>query len=145
MARRTQHWMNDVIDNVISRQQGMTKAMADGISDRVPFGKAPPPPKPPGLQEFLQADPQERQAYLQGLPDDQFAKTVSKLQSDAVSRFGAMASTLTPIFQLAEGQRAQGGLQAMQASGLDGQLGVQAAALDLQDLLGVDPTRDPAE
>lgn len=131
---RNDHWMTAIAKEVRQRAMDQVDFIAEGIRGSV----APtPPPKPPQvtLQDYLMAPPEMRQAMLQGLPEGEFSSTISRLQNEAVEKFGAMASTLTPMFMMDEA-RAGG---ALAAQGNSPELGVTAAHAELVEILGSDP------
>ena len=128
-----QHWMTAIADEVRERAMLMVDHVATGIVDQTPYGHPPKPPEQPGLDDVMQMDPQTRHAYLASLGPE-YGNTVSKLMSEANSRYGAMAAKILPIFQAEELS-----LQHEQEPGMDQGLGVAAAHAELTDLLGIDP------
>jgi hypothetical protein len=126
--------MEGIADEVRARAFEMVHDVAMGIHDTTPFGKPPPAPPQLKLEDYLTAPPEARQAMLQGLPPEEFGSTMSRLQSEAVDRFGAMAQAIMPMLNMEE---AQGQLAFAQQQ--DPALGVQAAHQDLIDILGSDP------
>lgn len=139
MPPRRTHWLNDIAASVIKDAHASAQHVGSGIKDAVPFGPAPLPPPKPQLDQFLQADPQTRQAFLSGLGPD-YGKVVSQLMDQANSRFGAMSAKLLPMFQMDNMAQQLPALESQDPS-----LGVAAAQADLQELLGVDMSGGPQQ
>lgn len=136
MARR-KHWLTEIAEAVRQRAYDAVDDVAAGLKDSVPFG-TPAPADPPvmGLQQYLLASPEERQAYLQALPREEFTATMTRLQDEAVSRFGAMAAPILPMLAMEEGAGQLGLLEQQRA---DPTAGLVAAHAELTQLLGMDP------
>lgn len=130
-------WMSDVAASLKQRQMEISGAVGGSLAGT--FTPPPPPPPFPSLDEYMTAEPQERQAMLQQLPPEEFGPTMSRLQSEAVSRYGAMASKIQPIFDFDASMVQQEHAQFGQATGMDANLGVSAAHADLVAMLGMDP------
>jgi len=133
MARK-QHWLTEIANEVRQRAFDAVDTVASGIKDSTPFGNPPAPPPQLSLQEYMAAPGPLRQAMLQTLPVDEFTDTISRLQNEAVTKYGAMASVLSPMFAMDEAA-----VQAPQAISQDPSIGMQAAHAELVDLLGMDP------
>lgn len=138
MARKN-HWMMDIVKQVRDRMDEVSAAAAEHIHDSVPFGDPPPKPKGPDIQAFLQASPDQRQQFWASIPPEQYGNVVSDLQSQAVAKWGAMASVITPMIQGDEMAAVQANAEFGLATGADAHFGVAQAQQDLTDLLGIDP------
>lgn len=141
MSRKKSNWMMDLGKEIGQRMSIISNHIAKGTAD-MSFMPPPTPAPKPDLQAFLQASPEERQAYLQGLPKDEYAKTVSDLQSQANSRFGAMASVLGPMFEMTDANIQASKLEQMHnpaIAPMEQNLGMATAHADLAEMLGMDP------
>lgn len=140
MARKGKTWMDSLGKDIAQRMGMITDHIAKGTAN-MNFLPPPTPAPKPDLQAFLTASPDERQAYLQGLPGDEYAKTVSSLQSQANERFGAMASVLGPMFDMTDANIQASKLELMHgaAAQYEHNLGMASAHADLADMIGMDP------
>lgn len=130
MAKR--HWLTEIGEAVRERAKDAIDDVAAGLRDTVSYGYPPAPPPQMHIQGYLAAEPEMRQAFLQGLPPEEFGSTMSRLQSEAVDRFGAMAQAIMPMLSMEE---AQGHIAyAQQATP---EAGVTAAMAELNEILGL--------
>lgn len=134
MARK--HWLQIIGEEVRDRAYEAVADVAASMKDSVPFGYPPPAPPQMHLGDYLAAAPDMRLAYLQSLDGKSFGETISRLQSEAVDKFGAMAQAVTPLLAADE---AQIGAARLMSEGSDAGLGTQAAYAELTELLGFDP------
>lgn len=125
------HWITEMGNEIRDR----ASLRIDQIVAGMPASPAPAAieeEKQPSIEEFLTADPQQRQAILTSVPNT--SKYISGLMGEANARWGAMAAKIMPALQMEE-------LSYMgdPIGGFDSNLGVAAAHADLTDLLGFDP------
>jgi hypothetical protein len=132
MARK--HWLLEIGEAVRERAYEAVDDIAASLKDSVPFGYPPPQPPKMDLQTYLAAPPDMRQAFLQGLPADEFSSTMSDLQNEAVSKFGPMAQAIMPMLTMEETAGQVGHLEQQDPSA-----GLVAAHAELTELLGMDP------
>ena len=139
-SKKTSNWMQALGKEIGQRMELITNHIAKGTKD-MNFMPPPAPTPKPDLQAFLQASPEERQAYLQNLPSEDYAKTVSALQNEANSRYGAMASVLGPMFEMTDANIQASKLSMMHgpAAQMEQNLGMAHAHADLAEMLGMDP------
>ena len=139
MAR--DHWLYEIAKDVGQRIKGALPEIVASLHDSTPFGPPPPKPQAPDLQQFLSATPDERHAFFNSIPPEDYAKVTGQLQSQAVEKFGAMAGVLMPLFQNEEvdsllRQATMG--QALQGTA-DINPGIQQGYQDLVEMMGFDP------
>lgn len=131
-------WMTAIIEDVKGRMKDALPDIVAGISGSLAPPVPPEPPKP-DLQAFLQASPDERQAFWAGIPPEDLAKVSTQMMTEATNRWGAMAKVLQPLFHDGEMNSILMHGNINQATGIDTNLGVAAAHQDLSELLGIDP------
>lgn len=131
-------WMTAIIEDVKNRMKEALPDIVAGISGSLAPEVPPAPPKP-DLMAFLQASPDERQAFWSSIPPEKFAETTDHFMSEANNRWGAMSNVLKPLFSDGEMNSLLMHQDINAATGLDANLGVSAAHNDLIELLGMDP------
>lgn len=137
MAKRRQHWMDEVANSVRERIAAAVPSVAEGIVGDVPFGHRPQTPDDQ-VKTFLHLDPQQRQQLFASMSPDEYKSWSSGMMKKLTTRFGAAAQVLMPML---EGTPVEG---LAQGQGLDaeGSLGVSSAQAELSQLLGFDPFAD---
>lgn len=143
MARKgAAHWLAQAGDSVVKSMYESIPSIAAGLIDGgKAFAPAEPPPPKQDLEQFMNANPEERHAWLQSIPPEQYQQVTGQLMSEANHKYGAMASVLSPLFQLEQQAGLLGQMQFEKQSGMGqvaGQQSADAARTDLMNLLGVD-------
>ncbi len=131
-------WMSAIIEDVKGRMKDALPDIVAGISGSLAPVVPPEPPKP-SLEAFMQASPEDRQAFWAGIPPEDYAKVTTDMMTEATNRWGAMAKNLQPLFNDGQQQAMLQHLNIGQATGIDANLGVAAAHHDLVEMLGMDP------
>jgi hypothetical protein len=128
----SKHWMDAIAKEVQTRALGMVQNISSNVANSVKPMRPEPPPQLP-LEQYLQFSPEERQGWLVGQGPN-FSNEVTRLQNEAVNRFGGMAQVLGPMFNI----------DAMQVSNAVNQTvppdaGLAQSQEDLFAMLGIDP------
>jgi hypothetical protein len=135
MAKRRQHWIDELSEGLRERITEISQAVSEAIVGDVPIGYRPKQRSDDEVRAFLNMGPEERLQLFQQLGPDGWQQFSGDMMNKLTSRFGAAAQSLLPML---EGMPVES-LSAVEPLDVDGSMGVASAQAEITQLLGFDP------